>query len=56
MEEAGAEGYRLQEQLDVGNKHHGCQWLNTSTQICQPHIVQFDFLGKTSLAFGWIVV
>lgn len=24
MEEAGAEGYRLQEQLDVGNKRHGC--------------------------------
>ena len=38
MEEAGAEGYRLQEQLDVGNKRHGCHGcgknLTKRLQLC----------------------
>jgi len=35
MEEAGAEGYRLQEQLDVGNKRHGCgKNLTKRLQLC----------------------
>ncbi len=38
MEEAGAEGYRLQEQLDVGNKCRGTRDLVGTTESMRLHI------------------
>lgn len=43
MEEAGAEGYRLQEQLDVGNKCRGTCDLVGTTESMRIPVFQYGY-------------